>query len=113
MQTIDATNQKIGRIATKVASLLMGKGKTTFVRNKMVGDKVKIVNASKLSITEKKKTEKTYSRYSGYPGGLKKEKLADQTSKKGNAEALKHAISGMLPKNTLREKFLLNLEISE
>ena len=113
MQTIDATNEKLGRIASKAAALLIGKDKTNFVKNKIVGDKVKIVNASKLLISEKKRVNKTYAQYSGYPGGLKRPSLQMTVAKKGYKEILKHAISGMLPKNKLRTKFLLNLEISE
>lgn len=113
MQTIDATNEKLGRIASKAAALLIGKDKTNFAKNKIIGDKVKIVNASKLLINEKKRVQKTYAQYSGYPGGLKKPTLEMTVAKKGYKEILKHAISGMLPKNKLRAKFLLNLEISE
>ncbi|HEY4512440.1 MAG TPA: 50S ribosomal protein L13 [Candidatus Paceibacterota bacterium] len=113
MQTIDATNEKLGRVATRAAAILIGKDKTTFVKNKIVGDKVKIINASKLLIDEKKRVEKTYARYSGYPGGLKKPSLEMTVAKKGYKEILRHAVSGMLPKNKLRTKFLLNLEINE
>lgn len=113
MQTIDATNEKLGRVASKAAALLIGKDKTSFVKNKIVGDKVKVINASKLLITDKKRVQKTYAQYSGYPGGLKKPTLEMTVAKKGYKEILKHAISGMLPKNKLRTKFLLNLEISE
>lgn len=112
-QTIDATNEKIGRVASKAAALLIGKDKTGFVKNSVIGSKVTIINASKLSITEKKRTNKTYAQYSGYPGGLKKPTLAMTVAKKGYKEILEHAISGMLPKNKLRTKFMLNLKISE
>ncbi|MES2060139.1 MAG: 50S ribosomal protein L13 [Patescibacteria group bacterium] len=113
MQTIDATNEKIGRIASKAAALLIGKDKTSFVKNAVVGNKVTITNASKLLITDKKRVNKTYAQYSGYPGGLKKPSLQMTVDKKGYTEILRHAISGMLPKNKLRTKFMLNLEISE
>ena len=113
METIDATNQKLGRIATVAAALLIGKDKTDFVKNKIVGSKVKIINASKLSIHEDKRKSKTYSRYSGYPGGLTKESLESTVDRKGYAEIIKKAVSGMLPKNRLRTKFLLNLEVTE
>lgn len=113
MQTIDATNEKLGRVASKAAALLIGKDKTNFVKNKVVGSKVKIVNASKLLINDKKRVQKTYAQYSGYPGGLKRPSLEMTVAKKGYKEILKHAISGMLPKNKLRTKFLLNLEITE
>ncbi len=113
MQTLDATNEKIGRIASKAAALLIGKDKTGFVKNKIVGDKVKITNASKLLITDKKRVNKTYAEYSGYPGGLRKPSLEMTVAKKGYKEILRHAISGMLSKNKLRTLFMKNLEISE
>ncbi len=113
MHTIDATNEKLGRIAAKAAKLLIGKDKTSFVKNAIVGDKVKIVNASKMSITEKKVKTDTHVRYSGYPGGLTKETFDKVIAKKGYGELLKKAISGMLPKNKLRTKFMLNLTITE
>ncbi len=113
MHTIDATNGKLGRIAAQAAKLLIGKDKTDFVKNAIVGSKVKIVNASKLSITEKKVKTDTHARYSGYPGGLTKETFDKVIAKKGYGELLKRAISGMLPKNKLRTKFLLNLTITE
>ncbi len=111
--TIDATNQKLGRLASKAAHLLMNKDSVEFARNKMPVSKVVITNASLISITEKKLKESTHSRYSGYPGGLTKETLERVTKKKGYSEVLKHAISGMLPKNKLRAKMLLNLKITE
>lgn len=113
MHTIDATNEKLGRLAAKTARLLIGKDKTTFVKNEVVGDKVKIINASKVSISGTKLKSKTHSRYSGYPGGLTKEPLERVVEKKGYSEIIRHAVNGMLPKNKLRTRFMLNLEISE
>lgn len=113
MHTIDATNEKLGRVASKAAALLIGKDKTDFAKHKIVGEKVKITNASKLLITDKKRVQKTYAQYSGYPGGLKKPTLQMTVDKKGYKKILEHAISGMLPKNKLRTKFMLNLTISE
>lgn len=111
--TIDATNQKLGRIATKIATLLMNKDSVEFARNKEPKRVVTVINASKLSITEKKLKEETHSRYSGYPGGLTKETFEHVSKRKGYAELIKHAVSGMLPKNKLRSKMLLNLKITE
>ncbi len=113
MHTIDATNGKLGRVAAEAAKLLLGKDKTDFVKNAIVGDKVKIINASKISITEKKVKTDTHVRYSGYPGGLTKETFDKVIAKKGYSELLRKAVSGMLPKNKLRTKFLLNLTITE
>lgn len=113
MHTIDATNQKLGRVASHAAALLCGKASVSFARNKMPETKVEVTNASKISIDEKKLKTKTRSRYSGYPGGLTKETLEKTVAKKGYSEILRKAISGMLPKNKLRAKMLVNLKISE
>ncbi len=111
--TIDATNEKLGRVAAKAAKLLIGKDTTSFAKNTVAGSKVKVTNASKISITDAKMRAETHSRYSGYPGGLTKEPLRRVTEKKGFAELIRHAVNGMLPKNKLRTKFLLNLEVTE
>lgn len=111
--TIDATGEKLGRVASKAAALLAGKATTSFARNKMPTEKVVITNASKISITPKKLKESTNKRYSGYPGGLTEASLEKIVAKKGYSEILKHAISGMLPKNKLRAKMIVNLKISE
>ncbi len=111
--TIDATNKKIGRVASEAAALLMGKAKSDFARNKVSVVSVSIENASKLSITEKKSKEKTYKRYSGYPGGLKVETLETVKTNKGVSEVLKKAVYGMLPKNKLRSLMIKNLKIQD
>lgn len=111
--TIDAENQKLGRVATQIATLLIGKNQRDFARNTKPTNKVKVVNASKVIITEKKKKEETNTRYSGYPGGLKKPKLEETISKKGAKEVVRLAVSGMLPKNKLRDRMLVNLKITD
>lgn len=113
MKTIDATNTKLGRVASQAAKILIGKDSTGFVKNKIVGDKVKVINASKISITDSKMKTKTHARYSGYPGGLTKETFSHVAGRKGYAELVRHAVNGMLPKNKLRTKFMLNLEVTE
>lgn len=111
--TIDAEGKKLGRIASEAASYLLGKRTPAFAKNKVEDISVHIVNAGKLSVTERKLTTTTYVRYSGYPGGLKSETLAMLRNRKGYKEALKIAVSGMLPKNKLRTKRLQRLTISE
>lgn len=113
MHTIDATGKKLGRVASEAAKLLMGKHKTSFVKHKVVGDQVKIENVSKLDMTNKKMGQKTYSSYSGYPGGLKQENMTKVVASKGYTEVVKKAVYGMLPSNKLRQDMLKNLEISE
>ena len=106
---IDAENKKIGRVATEVAVILMGKNLPTFKRNAVPDVKVEIKNTAKASITESKMLQKTYSRYSGYPGGLRKPTMKQVIDKKGHAELFKEAVAGMLPKNKLRQKMMNNL----
>ena len=111
--TLDAENKKIGRIATQAAVYLMGKNNPEFARNAIPEVTVEIKNASKASIDSKKLTQKTYSRYSGYPGGLKQPSMEKVIAKKGYGELFKEAVSGMPPKNKLRQKMMNNLIIKE
>ena len=111
--TIDAKDKKVGRIATQAAILLLGKNKTDFAKNKIPDVTVEIKNTSKASIDPKKLKQKTYSQYSGYPGGLKQPTMERMIEKKGYSEIFKKAVSGMLPKNKLRAKMMNNLIITE
>lgn len=111
--TIDATNKSLGRLATEVATLLMGKNSPLFTRNVVSNTTVTVTNASKLKVDEKKKIEKTYSRYSGYPGGLNKSTLAHVVSKKGYAEIVHLAVKGMLPDNKLKKEMMKHLTVTE
>ncbi len=111
--TLDAENKRIGRVATEAAVFLMGKNLPTFQRNNIPEVQVEIKNSSKLLIDQNKKDQKTYSRYSGYPGGLRQPTMTQVIAKKGYREILKDAVSGMLPKNKLRTKMLKNLIITE
>lgn len=111
--TLDAENKKMGRIATKAAEYLMGKNLSDFKRNSIPEVTVEIVNTSKMVPDEKKMTQKTYSRYSGYPGGLKQPTMEQVIAKKGYSELFREAVLGMLPKNKLRPKMMKNLIITE
>lgn len=111
--TIDATDKKVGRIATEVAVLLMGKNRPDFEKNVVAPVKVTIVNASKLSIDLERAKEIDHERYSGYPGGFSSVTLAELVAKKGYGEALKLSIYGMLPGNKLRPLMMKNITISE
>lgn len=110
---IDAKGKKLGRVASQVAIILMGKNLTDQQRNVAPDVSIKITNASKLMIDSKKKREKDYASFSGYPGGLKKESMEKLIARKGFSEVLKLAIYGMLPSNKLRAKMLNNLTIAE
>lgn len=111
--TVDAQNRKLGRVATEVATLLMGKKTPDFTRNAIPSTKVTVLNSSKMEVSTKKMLEKTYKTYSGYPGGLKEKSMEKLTKDKGFKEALKIAVKGMLPKNKLRDRMMKNLTINE
>jgi large subunit ribosomal protein L13 len=111
--TIDAKGQKLGRIASQAAIFLMGKNEPDFQKNQVADITVTIVNASQAAITEKKKGEKIYKRFSGYPGGLKERTMANVIEKKGYSELFIKAIYGMLPDNKLRARMMKNLTVSE
>jgi large subunit ribosomal protein L13 len=113
MKTIDATNKKIGRIAQEAAMILMGKDSPMYEPNKIVSEGVHIINASKADISEKKKGEKEYKWFTGYPSGLKTRTLDQMLEKRGVEEVYKKAILGMLPKNRLRAEMIKKLKISE
>ncbi len=111
--TLDATNKSLGRVASEAALLLRGKENPSFLRHVKPTNKVKILNASQLKITGNKRDGKVYLRHSGYPGGQKKETLAEMETKKGLTEALRLAVYGMLPDNKLRSIMMNNLNITE
>jgi len=111
--TLDAENKKIGRIATEASVYLMGKNLSSFQRNNIPKVTVEIKNTSKASILEKDMAVKTYSRYTGYPGGLRQPTMEQVIAKKGYSELFREAVLGMLPKNKLRPKMMKNLIITE
>jgi large subunit ribosomal protein L13 len=111
--TIDATGKALGRVATEAANALRGKNTTAFVKNLAPKITVKIINAGKLDVTQKKMREKIYTHYTGHPGGLRKTSLTNMVAKKGWSEPLKKAIHGMLPANRLRAVMIKNLIITE
>jgi len=111
--TFDATDKKLGRLASEIAVILMGKNDPSYQPNKLAPHKVVVSNASKLAISPKKFDEKTYSKYSGYPGGLKHVSMERLIEKKGYEEILRKAIFGMLPGNKLRNEMMKNLTITE
>ena len=99
---IDATDQVVGRLASKVAKIIRGKYKPTFTPNQDCGDNVIIINAQKVIFTGKKETDKVYTRYTGYPGGQRFNTPAELRKKPFGVERIiKHAVKGMLPKGPL------------
>ncbi len=112
-KVIDAAGRTLGRVATEVATSLMGKDKPSFVRNVYSGAPVKVVNSKKLRITNKKLAEIFHTRYSGIPGGLRI--LTGEYTKetKGLKELIRLATYQMLPDNKLRRTMMKNLKIED
>lgn len=107
---LDAENQILGRFATKIAKLLMGKDKVVFSRHLDNGDQVVVLNVEKIKLTGAKELDKLYHSHSGYGGGYKKLNVT-QVRAAHPDRLLEHAISGMLPKNKLRAKMLTRLHL--
>ncbi|MEX1064017.1 MAG: 50S ribosomal protein L13 [Candidatus Paceibacterota bacterium] len=107
---IDATNQSLGRLASKIAVILRGKSSPSYQPHLMPEDKVVISNIKKIKFTGKKLDQKIYYHYSGYPGGMKERKLGTMFDKDPR-RVLWLAVYRMLAKNRLRDKIMKNLEI--
>ena len=107
---MDAENQILGRLAVKVAMLLSGKRKIDYTSNVDNGDFVIVVNASKIAVTGAKLQAKTYTSFSGYPGGFKIKTL-ERVLKTRPAEVIRHAVKGMLPKNKLGSRMITRLKV--
>lgn len=107
---VDAAEAPIGRIATRVAELLIGKGKPQFTKHIDCGDFVVVINAEQLIVTGKKLDQKRYYHHSHFPGGLKEITLTKQIEKDAT-QAVIHAVRGMLPVNKLRDARLARLKV--
>lgn len=107
---IDAEDQVLGRVASVAAKILRGKTKPQYTPHVDVGDFVIIINADKIRVTGNKAEAKEYYRYSGYPGGLKKETFAEAMAKHPE-RVVEHAVKGMLPKTTLGRKQGMKLKV--
>lgn len=107
---IDVKGKVLGRQATDIAQLLIGKQKEYFAKNIDCGDHVVVVNAKEVKTTGNKEEQKIYTSYSGYPSGLKKTSLEKMRETKPE-EIIRRAVSGMLPKNKLRERMLKRLHV--
>lgn len=107
---IDATGQKLGRLATQIATILRGKDTSSFARNALPNISVVVNNASKLDITPKQ-LEKVYYRHSQQPGGLKAETRGHLLDRRGYEEVVRRTVHGMIPGNKLRDCAMKNLTI--
>ncbi len=107
---VDAEGVTLGRLATRVATILRGKHKPIFTPFQELGDYVIVINAAKFNVTGKKMTDKMYYRHTGYPGGLRTANLAKMLESKPEFP-VEHAIRGMLPKNRMGRKLFNNLKV--
>ena len=107
---IDAANRPLGRVATEVATLLLGKHKPQFAPHINMGDNVIVINAAQVAVTGNKLEDKKYYRHSGYPGGISEISLAEQL-RRHPERVIEHAVAGMLPKNKLAAERLGHLKV--
>ncbi|QQG42043.1 MAG: 50S ribosomal protein L13 [Candidatus Woesebacteria bacterium] len=109
-RTIDAGGRVLGRVATEIATGLMGKDKVTYSRHMDSGDKVIVTNADKVVITGRKAQQKVYQSHSGYPGGFKEVKY-ERMMEVHPERVLEHAVEGMLPDNKLKAQRMKRLTV--
>ena len=107
---IDATGLPLGRLSTKVASILCGKNKPYYVRNIDTGDFVVVINAEKVRVTGLKSLQKIYKTFSGYPSGLK-EITYQKMLEKHPTQIIEHAVRGMMPKTVLGDAMFKKLKV--
>ena len=107
---IDAEGKILGRLACRIATILRGKDKAIFTPHVDTGDPVVVINAAKIKVTGNKMEDKVYKRYSGYPSGLKEEKLESLIERKPQ-DVIYHAVRGMLPHNKLGRKLIKKLKV--
>ncbi|MDP2932373.1 MAG: 50S ribosomal protein L13 [Chloroflexota bacterium] len=107
---VDASDQILGRVATRIASLLMGKHKPIFVRNMDTGDFVVVINAEKIRVTGDKAKQKMYYRHSGYPGGFKVTSY-EKLMATHPTRVIEHAVKGMLPHTRLGAQMIKKLRV--
>jgi large subunit ribosomal protein L13 len=107
---IDAADKTLGKIATQVANLLMGKHKPIYAPHIDTGDYVVVINAAKVTVTGKKAEQKIYYRHSGYPGGLKGQRF-EEIFGKDPGRVIELAVKGMLPHNSLGRAMFKKLKV--
>jgi len=107
---VDATDKVLGRLASDIAKILMGKNKSVWTPNVDTGDFVIIINAEKIRVTGRKLTDKIYYKHTGYIGGLKEESLLSLKNRKPEF-IITHAVKGMLPKTKLGRQMIKKLNV--
>jgi len=108
---VDATDQVLGRLATRVATVIRGKHRATFTPHVDTGDFVIVVNADKVKLTGRKLEQKTYYRHTGYTGHVKSQTAGEVLSGPHADRVVRNAVRGMLPKNNLGRKLLKKLKV--
>lgn len=111
--SVDADGKVLGRLATEIASILLGKNTTSALKQDVVDCVVEVSNASKIKVTGNKMRTSVHKRYTGYPSGLRLPTISEVAAKKGYGELISHAVEGMLPKNKLQKIRMKNLIITE
>lgn len=109
-RVVDAENKTLGRMASQVANLLMGKHKAIYAPHIDTGDYIVVINAAKVTVTGKKAEQKIYYKHSGYPGGLKSPTFKEMFDKHPT-RVIEHAVRGMLPKNRLGRAMFKKLKV--
>ena len=109
---LDARDETLGRLSSKIASILMGKNKAQYTPHNDLGDYVVVVNAEKIRVTGNKDIQKKYYKHTGYPGGLKSSTFSEIIEKNPENVILK-AVKGMLPKNKLSNSMISKLKVYE
>ena len=107
---VDAKGQILGRMASQIARLLMGKHKPNYASHMDMGDHVVVINAKTVKVTGRKKKQKVYQKHSGYPGGFKEVKY-EKWLKESPRKIVEHAVAGMLPKNRLQTPRLRRMRV--
>ena len=107
---VDADGQTLGRLATRIADVLRGKGKPRFTPHVDTGDFIVVLNAEKVQVTGNNLDQKRFFRHSGYPGGLRSRTLREQLERRPE-EVIRQAVRGMLPKNRLARRQITKLKI--
>ena len=107
---VDATNQNLGRLASKISRLLLGKNKSIYTPFLEMGDNIIVLNAEKIVLTGNKESQKFYFNHSGRPGGIRTEELSKLRQRQPE-KIIEHAVKGMLPKGSLGRKIYTNLKV--
>ena len=111
--TVDAQGRALGRVATEVAAIVLGKASSQYVQNEVLPVSVTVINASKMKLNERRVAQKDFTHYTGSPGGLRHTSMQKMMDTKGITEVLRKAIDGMIPRNKLRKERMKRVTIND